>query len=284
LCASVASAQESTNRAELLLQFQKLESSLTFEKGEVNIQHGLARLTLPPQFRYLSPADANTVLVKMWGNPPGQETLGMIVPGNMSVLNPESWAVVISYDADGYVKDSDADSINYSKLLKQMKTATKEGNVERKKAGYPELEIIGWATEPRYDKTTHKFYWAKELKFGDSDENTLNYNFRVLGRRGVLTLTAVASMRLFPNIEKQAPEIVKMVEFTSGNRYEDFDKQSDKTAVYGLAALVTGGVAAKAGFFKVLWIGLLAAKKFVILGIIALFAILKKFFSRKGSS
>lgn len=284
LCAWVASGQEATNHAEVLLAMKKLESSLKFQDGEINIKDGLAKLTLPAEFRYLSPADAETVLVNMWGNPPGQDTLGMIVPAKLSVLSRESWAVIIRYDEDGYVKDSDADSINYGKLLKQMQKSTKEANEERKKEGYPELELKGWATPPRYDKATHKFYWAKEIKFGDSEENTLNYNIRVLGRRGVLTLNAVASMSSFPSIDEQTPEIVKMVEFTSGNRYEDFDGKVDKTAVYGLAALVTGGIAAKAGFFKVLWIGLLAAKKFVIIGVIALFAFIKKIFNRGASS
>ena len=72
------------------------------------------------------------------------------------------------------------------------------GNVRRQRvrvdAGYEPIELVGWATPPRYDSRTHKLYWAKELKFGDSDENTLNYNIRILGRRGVLVLNAVAGM------------------------------------------------------------------------------------------
>jgi uncharacterized membrane-anchored protein len=60
----------------------------------------------------------------------------------------------------------------------------------------------------------------------------------------------------------------------------------DKVAKYGIAALVAGGVAvaAKAGMFKVLLVGLLAAKKFVILGVIAVWAFIKKLFSRRSSS
>ena len=26
------------------------------------------------------------------------------------------------------------------------------------------MELVGWAAPPRYDKATHKLYWAKELK------------------------------------------------------------------------------------------------------------------------
>ena len=51
---------------------------------------------------------------------------------------------------------------------------------------------------------------------------------------------------------------------------------TDKVATYGIAALVAGGIAAKAGFFKLLWVGILAFKKLIILGFIALAGYSKK--------
>ena len=49
----------------------------------------------------------------------------------------------------------------------------------------------------------------------------------------------------------------------------------------GLIGLVAGGLAAKAGFFKLLLPALLAAKKFVIIGIAAIAAFFKKIFGKK---
>jgi len=264
---------------------KQFEAKLHYQKGEVSLKSGLAKLNLPDSFRYLPPADADAVLVKLWGNPAGQHTLGMIVPANLSLASHGAWAVVIQYEENGYVKDSDADTIDYTKMLKDMQTSVHDENEQRKKEGYPTVELVGWAAPPRYDKEAHKLFWAKEIRFNDSPENTLNYNIRVLGRRGVLILNAVASMRDFAAIEKQTPEIVKMAEFKEGNRYADFDSKSgDKTAAYGLAALVAGGIAAKAGFFKLLWVGLIAAKKFIIIGVIALVAFIKKMFAGKDST
>jgi uncharacterized membrane-anchored protein len=257
-------------------EMKEMESKLHYQKGEISLKGDLAKLTVPDNFRYLSPTDAEIVLTKMWGNPDGDQTLGMIIPANTSPLNRDCWAVIITYTDDGYVKDSDADKINYTSLLKDMQKGTEEYNKERKKEGYPEIKLVGWATPPRYDKITHKMYWAKELAFGDSTENTLNYNIRVLGRGGVLVLNAVANISDLKTIEEHAPEIVKMIDFKEGNRYADFNGKTDKVAAYGLAALVAGGIAAKAGFFKVLLVALLAAKKFVIIGAIALFAFVKK--------
>lgn len=91
----------------------------------------------------------------------------------------------------------------------------------------------------------------------------------MLGRRGVLVLNAVAGMSQLSEIERATPQILAMVDFKAGERYADFQPSSDKYAAYGLAGLVAGGVAAKAGLFKVLIAGLLAAKKFVIIGLVA---------------
>jgi len=190
--------------------------------------------------------------------------------------------VVIGYQEDGYVKDNDAEKINYTKLLKQMQKATREESAERVKNGYAAIELIGWATPPRYDRQTHKFYWAKELNFGDSQgENTLNYNLRILGRRGILELNAVASMGQLPEIEKATPQILSMVDFNDGNRYADYTPGTDKLATYGLAALVAGGVATKTGLLKGLFVAILAMKKFLIIGGIAIVAFAAKLFGRK---
>jgi len=103
------------------------------------------------------------------------------------------WAVVITYDEDGYVDDKGAESIDYTALLKEMKEGVAEANKEREKQGYEPVTLVGWAEPPTYNRDTHKLYWAKELQFGNSP-HTLNYDVRILGRRGVLVLNAVSGM------------------------------------------------------------------------------------------
>lgn len=155
--------------------------------------------------------------------------------------------------------------------LRTMQHATRDANPERAKAGYATVELVGWAEAPRYDSVAHKLYWAKDLKFTDDSAHTLNYNIRVLGRRGVLVLNAVASMA----------KVIGFVEFNGGHRYADFIPGTDKVAEYGIAALIAGGLAAKAGLFKVLLGALIALKKFIALGLVAAAAFLRKLFGRK---
>jgi uncharacterized membrane-anchored protein len=187
----------------------------------------------------------------------------------------------MTYEEDGYVKDEEAEKIDYSELLTEMKKAVEDQNPERQKAGYEPIHLVGWAKAPYYDQQRHKLYWAKELKFGANQENTLNYNIRMLGRRGVLVLNAVAGMAQLPEIEQATPRILAAVDFNPGHRYADFKPGSDKVATYGLAAMVAGGVAAKLGFFKGIWLAILGAKKFVIVAVIAIAAWLRKLFGKK---
>jgi len=261
---------------------EQVAASLQFQQGEITLKGNLAKLNVPKEFRYLDPADTEKVIVKLWGNPPREfSTLGMLFPAGVGPLDRGSWGVVITYKEEGYVKDNDADKIDYTDLLKKMQGETKSANAERQKQGYAPIELVGWAAPPRYDKATHKLYWAKELAFANDPAHTLNYDIRILGRRGVLVLTAIAGMDQLQEIQNAAPQVLQMVDFNQGNRYADFDPTVDKVATYGLAALVAGGIAAKLGLFKILIGVLIAAKKFIIIALAALATRWKKFFGRK---
>lgn len=286
LTAAVIRAQDTTNT--IPPQILQLLKNLKYQQGEIELRGGLAKLTVPEEFRFLGPDDAENVLVKLWGNPPSDtKPLGMLLPAGVTPLSTNCWAVTVEYSEDGYVKDSDASTINYDDLLKKMQKSISQGNPERQKQGYPAITLVGWAAPPHYDSQTHKLYWAKDLKFEGEDADTLNYNIRILGRHGVLELNAIAGVNQFAEIDRQTPQILGMVNFKEGNRYADFDPKTDKVAKYGIAALVAGGalaVAAKAGLLKALWIGILAFKKFIIIGAVALWALVKKVFSRRDNS
>jgi uncharacterized membrane-anchored protein len=245
----------------------KFLQSLSFKEGKITLPGDIATLDLPAGFRYLPPADASRLLSEGWGNPPGIETLGMILPAALNPLSDEGWGVVVTYEKDGHVKDDDADSIKYGELLKSMQEGIKESNEQRKEKGYPAMSLVGWAETPHYDKASHKLYWAKELHTEGSNQNGLNYSIRVLGREGVLVLNAVAGMPQISQIRSEMRAVTAFTDFTAGNRYADFDGKTDKVAEYGIAALIAGGAAAKLGLFGKLFAVLLAFKKIILLGL-----------------
>lgn len=279
---SLAAGEETAqtaNQEEYLAWTKKIWESLDQKQGKVELSNKVATLQVPTTFYYLDPNDAETILVDVWNNPPGagQDTLGMLLPSEASPFDDNSWAVTISYEEDGYVSDEDADSIDYGELLADMKESTKEENNERIRKGFETIELVGWASPPFYDKTTHKLYWAKELKFGNDTAHTLNYNIRVLGRKGVLVLNFIAGMNQQGTIEEKMGTVLAMTEFNTGSKYADFDPTIDKVAAYGIGALVAGKVIAKTGLFAA---ALIFLKKFGIFIIIGIGAALKKLFRK----
>lgn len=276
--AALPSAGEPAKAHQTVAQFM---ATLKPQHGTIDLPGGVATLTLNDDFYYLTPDDTERLIVEGWGNPPGHKTLGMIVPQATSPMSRGGWGVLVSYKDDGYVSDEDAAKIDYSEMLKQMQADDVENNDQRRKDGYPGLQLIGWAEPPRYDDQSHKMYWARELKADNANENTLNYSIRVLGRQGVLELNAVASMTDLPTIQREMPHVLEFANFTDGNRYADYDSGTDKLAKYGLAALVAGGMAGKAGLFAKLGLLLLAAKKFLVVGAVIAASFIRKFFSRK---
>ncbi|CAA0085240.1 Uncharacterised protein [BD1-7 clade bacterium] len=117
--------------------------SLDRKSGVVKIDQANAVLDIQEKFYYLGPEDSETVLVEVWGNPPSQNTLGMLFPADTTPFDSDSWAVTIEYEEDGYVSDEDADDIDYNDLLSQMKDDTQSSSNERVKEGYEPIKLIG---------------------------------------------------------------------------------------------------------------------------------------------
>lgn len=273
-------AELTAEEQEEIAAMQAFWESLDRQTGTIVVGDDLATLTVPEDFYFLDAEDAERVLVDIWGNPPGQDTLGMLFPAEYTPFDVESWAVTIDYTEEGHVADEDAGDIDYAELLGEIQGAIRDGNPERVEAGYEPIELVGWAEPPHYDAASRKLYWAKELRFGESPETTLNYEIRALGRSGVLGMTFIAATSQLEEINARRESVLAVAEFNPGKRYEDFDSNVDEVAAYGIGALVAGKVAAKAGLFAA---GAVLLKKFgifIVLGLGALAARMKRVFSK----
>ena len=90
----VVRAQEDTNK--IPAKIVALLKSLKYQQGEIDLRGGLAKLTVPKEFNYLGPDDAETVLVKLWGNPPSEtKPLGLLIPAALTPLSSNAWVVTI---------------------------------------------------------------------------------------------------------------------------------------------------------------------------------------------
>jgi uncharacterized membrane-anchored protein len=259
----------------------EIKKNLTGVTGKVDLPGGLAQLDLGQGYTYLDPQQTQFLLEKIWHNPDGSGFLGAVLPPNFLKDDSAGWAALIAYDDTGHVKDDDAASMNYDDLLKQLRDDVAEANKTRKEKGFDEVQIIGWATKPHYDAQGKTLYWAKELSFAGNTGHTLNYEMRVLGRQGVLDVNVVAGLEDLGTVEKATPTLLGQMAFKTGQKYADFQEGSDHLAEYGVAGLILGGIALKAGLFKVL-LGVLAASwKFILIGLAAVGAFFARIFKKK---
>lgn len=234
---------------------------------------GIAELEVPAGHVFLD-GKTTRAMMESAGEPVSGNEAGFLSPTN------RAWAVYFQYDDCGYVKDDEKDKLDSAKLLKAIKQGNDEGNEYRKEHGNPPLEIIGWEQEPKYDATTHNLTWA--IRATCQGEQIVNYNTRLLGRKGVMEVILVCNPA---ELQKNLPDFNHMLagyKFSSGESYTEY-KPGDKIAKYGLGALVLGGAAvgaAKLGLFA--WLGVFLKKgfKLVILAVVAIAAFFKKIFAK----
>lgn len=255
------------------------EEQFHWKQGPQKIDLGHeVELALPASRVYLGMPEADRFLKKL-GSFNNAGTLGV-------VLDPQGdWIVVIDYEEEGHVKDEE--KIDAPEILKSIREGTEQSNAERVKNGFPELHVGQWSEEPRYDRTVHHLVWA--LPATSVRGTSINYNTRVLGRRGVVSLNLVTSDASFAVDRPRAAELLAATTFKKGARYEDFDKKTDKVAEYGLMGLILGGAGigavAKIGLFakmgKFLLAIFIAGKKLIIAFFVLVGAGIKKIFGGK---
>ncbi|MEK6638279.1 MAG: DUF2167 domain-containing protein [Pseudomonadota bacterium] len=279
LLAEVALPQELT--AEQQAQMTKLNAILKDQhpqSGNVSLAAAKATLRLGDKYYFLDAEESRKVLVDGWGNPPSAAdgVLGMVFPAGKTFLD-DTWGAVLSYEQSGYVNDEDAKSTDYDELLTTLQSGEAETNEARKSGGYEPLHLVGWAQQPNYNPKNHSVIWAQNIKFGTQSDNSLNYDVRLLGRHGVLSLNLLSSMSKLPEITEAARVFGESASFNEGARYADFNKDTDKIAEYGVGGLVAAGLgiaAAKKLGFLAIALGL--GKKLFVFIAIGFFALRNK--------
>jgi len=283
--APATDAEREAKRAELIKEGQMIVGPAKLPLGD-----NCATIDLPAGYAFIKEKTAAAVLEKSGGVPKG--LIGIIYPIlKATAKDGESFLLVCSFDDMGYVNDDDAGKLDADGLLNSYKEGQAEENEHRKEEGMAPFYVGGWAEPPRYEKSKHQVVWAITIKDEDtpnSPVNTINYNTRVLGRKGVLMLNLVTDPDYLNSNKVQTAKLLDRTAFIAGNKYEEYQPGKDKSSGLGLAGLILGGgalaAAAKLGVLGGMWKWLLAmilvGKKFIIIIVVALGAAISKFFKR----
>ncbi len=269
---TVAACFALTMQLAVAQQENESDRHLMHGPGEARLE-SIARIQLPEGYSFVDGAGTRA-LMKNAGEPVNGNEVGLIIPTNAD------WSVMFEFDKIGYVKDDDKDKLEPDKLLASIKRGTEEANKLRQRRGNPPLEIVGWEQPPRYDPETHNLEWA--IRATSGGEALLNYNTRLLGRKGVMEVVLICSPDELAATLPKFKTLLSAYTFQSGQSYAEY-RSGDKVAKYGLAALVVGGAAVGAAKLGVLaWLAVLLKKawKLIVVAVAAVAGFIKKLFSR----
>ncbi|MCB0698424.1 MAG: DUF2167 domain-containing protein [Chitinophagaceae bacterium] len=259
----------------IIAYYDSINSTIEYQTGTVELED-VAELNIPEGYKFVPQDKARMIVEDLWGNPEDPSILGMLVTADYSVGMDDNWAFIISFEDIGYVKDEDADDIDYDELMENIQKSEKEVNKERLKQGYSSVHVLGWAAKPFYDKERKALHWAKKIKFGTEQQEdgdlTLNYDVRFLGRKGVLSMNAVGIMSQLDDVNAHIDDILTIAKFKKGNAYSDFNPSVDKVAAYTIGGLIAGKLLAKTGIM----ILLLKNIKLILLAIAGFFGAFRK--------
>ena len=247
-------------------QINWIEGPKTVSLGEQ------AQVQMGQSYTFADAAGARELMEAM-GNTVSNEEVGLIMPR----AKDQDWFLLFEYEPVGFVKDDDKDEIDKDAILEGIRQGTEEANETRKRKGIPALHVTGWFEEPHYDAATHNLVWALTARNDDGQE-VVNYNVRLLGRHGYMSVTLVDEPAKLARSKPEVEKVLAGFSYNTGRSYAEF-VPGDKVAEYGLVALVAGGAGAaavKLGLFAALFKMLAKGGKAVVLLVVAALAGLKK--------
>jgi uncharacterized membrane-anchored protein len=225
----------------------------------------IAEIDVPKGYLFAGSRDT-LKLMEAFENPTSGTELGFLAPDTME------WFVVFDFEEIGYVPDDEKDDLDADVILESLKEGTSQGNKIRRQKGWGTLEIVGWQKKPFYNERSHNVEWAPKA-VDEEGSYIVNYNSRILGRKGVMSATLIVAPVQLPSVLPSYQSCLQGFRYKAGEKYSEF-KEGDKTAEWGLIGLITGGtiaVAAKTGFLAKFW-------KILIIPVIAVGVFLKKIF------
>ena len=229
---------------------------------------GNAVVNIPAGLMFTGAAGARQFM-QLNENPVSGRERGVV----LSAEGEHPWFVVFEFNDTGYVKDDEKDSIDADAIIESIREGTEAANEERRKNGWPTMNVDGWHSRPYYDGQTNNLTWA--ILGSSADGQVVNHSVRLLGRRGVMNVDLVLGPEQVDTAMPTFASIVEGFDYKTGDRYREFTS-GDRVAEYGLTALVAGGAGAvlvKSGLLQ-------KFGKLIVVAFVAVAAALKKMFDK----
>lgn len=240
--------------------FEQALAELKWQRGPATAKIGThAEIQVPEGYVFLGTQDTQKFMELNENFGSGEEYL--FAPEDLH------WFALFTFNAVGYVKDDE--TVEADPILDSVREGTQAGNEDRKERGWSTMSIVGWRFKPQYDKEAKLLEWAILARDDESRADIVNYNTRILGRKGVMEVVLVGNPEELDSAVADLKERLDGFDYAEGERYAEF-KAGDHVAEFGLAALIAGGAAAvatKKGFWAVAGAFLLKGWKIIALAV-----------------
>ncbi|MEC5146201.1 DUF2167 domain-containing protein [Chitinophaga sp. 212800010-3] len=233
LCLLTNLSSKGITREDSLSKYDQLDSSeiiistFSYRTGEQSLGRD-AVLRVPEGYRLLDQQQSRVLVEQLWVNPANPNMLGILIPERTAPMSPGFHGFVVSFDPTGYMDEQEVKNINYDGLISNMNTALKKENLVRQQREVALISGATWALPPFYDEAAHALHWPIALHFDGNRLPMLNYEVRLLGRRGNLCITAIGRLGDLTMINEQLKTITGAIHFRPGYSYADFNPHTDK--------------------------------------------------------
>lgn len=167
-------------------------------------------------------------------------------------------------------------------LISEIRKNTELENQKRAKAGFPTIQVVGYAEKLSLNALRQTLDLAIEsVQEGQRFEERRSIMF---GRKGLLLCSFVFSKERFLNVQATSNNLFASISFQNNFRYADFSPGIDKYAAVGIGTVLVGIEITRGGWLsktlkslgKAIW-------AFIVGNLAAISGFLKRLFGKKES-
>ncbi|MGH2566943.1 MAG: DUF2167 domain-containing protein [Bacteroidota bacterium] len=192
-----------------------------------------ARIVLPSGFSILAQTEAFKFLAPFYH--PNPDVDALLLPPNTGA----PWYIKFKFYRSGYASlDQLQDDVEGLDLFQELRKKTREENRQREREGYFTVNVTRSIERPTLDTERPMVDFAVETL--QSTDFSVERHILLPSRSGILHCTVVCLQGTYPAVKQLSNEIIAALTFNAGERYEDFDPESDAEASGGIGLAIFG--------------------------------------------
>ncbi|RCK72653.1 MAG: putative inner membrane protein [Ignavibacteriae bacterium] len=254
---------------------QERQYNPTYGPAYVTISNANVGFRLPEGYFFLEAADA-TAFMREFGNP-SVDIDALVAPTDENA----DWYIYFKFSDLGYFKmEKVKEELEDIDLIGEIRKNTELENQKRAKAGFPTIQVVGYAEKLSLNTLRQTLDFAIESV--QEGRRFVERRSLMFGRKGLLLCSFVCSKERYLNVQATFNNMFASISFQNNYRYADFNPGVDKYAAVGIGTVLVGRKITRVGWLSKTLKSLGKAIWAFIVGIFAaIWGFLKRLFGKK---